>query len=106
MTDDKRAFELHDLALSAVRAMGTPASDEGALVMECKLGQIVIRYWPKQRWLDVICNGRVLTVEQWGRCPTNSAVHPRRLGNQIGQGSKYRRLISQQMKRNQRSGRR
>jgi hypothetical protein len=65
MTDDKRAFELHDLALSVVRAMGKPASDGGALVMECKLGQLVIRYWPKQRWLDVICNGRVLTVEQW-----------------------------------------
>ena len=64
MTDQKRAFELHDLALSVVRMMGKPAPGNCGAT-ECKLGRLTIRYWPKQRWLDVICNGQVLTVERW-----------------------------------------
>ena len=30
---------------------------------ECKVGHLTIRYWEKEGWLDVICDGRVLTVE-------------------------------------------
>jgi hypothetical protein len=64
MTDDKRAFELHDLALSVVRRMGKPVLGD-PLVRDCTLGRLTIRYWPRQQWLDVICNGQVLTVERW-----------------------------------------
>ena len=64
MTDDKRAFELHNLALSVVRAMGRPVAGDNS-VLEHRLGRLTIRYWPRQQWLDVICNGHVLTVERW-----------------------------------------
>jgi hypothetical protein len=65
MTDEERAIELHDLALSVVRAIGKPARGDCSSMTECKIGGLTIRYWPKERWLDVICNGWVLTVERW-----------------------------------------
>jgi hypothetical protein len=58
-----RAFELYDLVLWLVRTMGRPALGDCSSMTECKVGQLTIRYWEKERWLDVICNGRVLTVE-------------------------------------------
>jgi len=64
MTDQKRAFELHDLALSVVRMVGKPMLGDRS-VRECTLGRLTIRYWPRQQWLDVIYNGQVLTVERW-----------------------------------------
>jgi hypothetical protein len=61
----RRAFELHDLALSLVRTMGRPAFGDCSSMTEFKVGPLTIRYWAKERWLDVICDGRVLTVERW-----------------------------------------
>jgi hypothetical protein len=59
----RRAIELHDLALSLVCATGRPALGDCSSMTECKVGQLTIRYRAKERWLDVICDGRVLTVE-------------------------------------------
>ena len=58
-----RAFELHDLALSLVRTRGKPALGDCSSMTECKVGSLTIRYWAKEGWVDVICDGRVLTVE-------------------------------------------
>ena len=68
MTDEKRAFQLHDVALSVVRKVGKPALGNSDAT-ECRLGRLTIRYWPKQHWLDVNCNGQVLTVERWAGAP-------------------------------------
>ena len=38
MTDEKRAIELHDLALSVVRAQGTPVIDGPVTVHESGAG--------------------------------------------------------------------
>lgn len=74
MTDNKRAFELHDLALSVVRTMGKPALGDCSSMTECKVRGLTIRYWPKERWLDVICDERVLTVERWPEPCRSSAT--------------------------------
>jgi hypothetical protein len=65
MTDEKRAIELHDLALSVVRAQGTPVVDGPVTVHEFRCGLLLIRYWPVQRALDVLWLRKVLTVERW-----------------------------------------
>ncbi len=65
MTDEKRAIELHDLALSVVRAEGRPVLDGSGPVHEFRRGLLTIRYWPVQRSLDVVCVRKVLTVERW-----------------------------------------
>ena len=65
MTDEKRAIELHDLALSVVRAHGKPVVDGPATVHEFRRGLLLIRYWPVQRALDVMWLRKVLTVERW-----------------------------------------
>jgi len=56
---------LHDLALSIVRAEGTPVADGSTIVHEYRRGLLTIRYWPAQRSLDVVCIRKVLTVERW-----------------------------------------
>jgi hypothetical protein len=61
----RRLIELHDLALSLVRTMGRPALGDCSSMTECKVGQLTIRYRERERWLDVICDGRILTVERW-----------------------------------------
>ena len=64
----ERALKLHDLALSVVRSKGKRAlGDPGAI--QCKYGNLIIRYWPKQHWLDVVCIERVLTVEDFAGRP-------------------------------------
>ena len=63
ITYRRRAIELHDLALSLVRTKGRPALGDCSSMTECKVGHLTIRYWEKGGWLDVICDGRVLTVE-------------------------------------------
>jgi hypothetical protein len=56
---------MHDLALSVVRSKGKRApGDPGAI--QCKYGNLTIRYWTKQHWLDVVC---ILTVEHFAGRP-------------------------------------
>ena len=67
----ERALEMHDLASSVVRSKGKRALGE-----QCKYGNLTIRYWPKQRWLDVVCIERVLTVESFAGRPNVTLYMP------------------------------
>jgi len=63
-----RALKLYDLALALLRSKGKRAlGDPGAV--RCKYGNLTIRFWPKQHWLDVVCIERVLTVEPFAGRP-------------------------------------
>ena len=71
----ERALKLHALALSVVRSKGRRAlGDPGAI--QCKDGNLIIRNWPNQRWLDVICIERVLTIEHFGGRPRVTLYMP------------------------------
>ena len=65
MTDEKRAIELHDLALSVVRAQGRPVVDGPVTVHEFRRGLLLIRFWPVQRAVDVVWLRKMLIVERW-----------------------------------------
>jgi len=71
----ERALKLHALALSLLRSNGKRAlGDPGAI--QCKYGNLIIRYWPKQHWLDVVCIERVLTVESFAGRPNVTLYMP------------------------------
>ena len=59
----ERGLKLHIIALSVITGMGRPALGDCNSMTECKVNGLTIRYRPKQRWLDVLYDGRVLTVK-------------------------------------------
>ena len=50
-TNDIRALELYELALSLVEAKGTPVS--GSTIVECRAGKLTIHYSAKTGHLEV-----------------------------------------------------
>jgi len=78
MADDKRAFELHYLALSVVRAMGRPVAGDNS-VLEHRLGRLTIVF---AEATVARCNlQRPRPYRRaMGRSPAGNAVLSRRLG--------------------------
>ena len=66
MTDEKRALELYELALSLVEANGALVPIGFGKVVEYRAGSLTINYLPKSGHLDVWYSRKVLTIERWG----------------------------------------
>jgi hypothetical protein len=64
-TNDVRALELYELALSLVEAKGTPVS--GSTLVECRAGNLTIHYSAKTGHLEVWHLRKVLTVNRLPR---------------------------------------
>jgi hypothetical protein len=64
-TNDIRALELYELALSLVETKGTPVS--GSTLVECRAGTLTIHYSAKTGHLEVWHLSKVLTVNRLPR---------------------------------------
>jgi hypothetical protein len=64
-TDDIRALELYELALSLVEAKGTPVA--GSTLVECRAGKLTIHHSVKTGHLEVWHLRKVLTVKRLPR---------------------------------------
>jgi hypothetical protein len=64
-TNDIRALELYQLALSLVETKGTPVS--GSTLVECRAGNLTIHYSAKTGHLEVWYLRKVLTVNRLPR---------------------------------------
>ena len=53
MTDEKRAIELHDLALSVVRSKGVTRLEGSTTVLEYRYGLLLVQYRSGKGELDV-----------------------------------------------------
>ena len=53
MTDERRAIELHDLALSAVRSKGVTKLEGSTTVLKYRYGLLLIQYRSGKGELDV-----------------------------------------------------
>ena len=64
-TNDIRALELYELALSLVDAKSTPVP--GSTLVECRAGRLTIHYSAKTGHLEVWHLSKVLTVKRLPR---------------------------------------
>ena len=69
MTDEKRAIELHDLALSVVRSKGVTRLEGSTTVLEYRYGLLLVQYRSGTGELDVWFERRVLSVERYAWKP-------------------------------------
>ena len=65
MTKDERALHFYTLAWSVLRTHGRSVVFGSTKIVVYRRGPLTIRYWPKQRLLDVWHGSKVLAVERW-----------------------------------------
>jgi hypothetical protein len=63
MTDDARALQLYELALSLVEAQGAVVTVGLTSLKEYRAGSLLVRYQPTPGWLEVWSAGKVLSVK-------------------------------------------
>ena len=64
-----RALKLHDLALSVVRAKGTPRLDGSGTILEYRYGHLSVQYRQGEGRLDVWFIRRVLSIQRFAGKP-------------------------------------
>ena len=64
MTDDARALQLYELALSQVEARGSFITVGLTRLKEYRAGSLLVRYQPTLGWLEVWAAGKVLSVKR------------------------------------------
>ena len=69
MAKDERALRFYSLAWSVLRTNGRSFVFGSTKIVVCRNGRLTIRYWPKQRLLDIWHGGKVLAVERWKEFP-------------------------------------
>ena len=69
MAKDERALRFYSLAWSVLRTNGRSFVFGSTKILVFRNGRLTIRYWPKQRLLDVWHGGKVLAVERWKEFP-------------------------------------
>jgi hypothetical protein len=65
-SDQIRALESYELALSLVEANGVSLTLGASTLKEYRVGNIIIHYLPKLCHLDIWRRRKVLTIDKWG----------------------------------------
>ena len=69
MKKDERALRFYSLAWSVLRTYGRSFVFGSTKILVYRREPLTIRYWPKQRLLDVWHGSKVLAVERWKEFP-------------------------------------